>query len=111
MCYGKDFWDEIGHPEIWNELLNYLESWKKEIPDMPSINFDADSKNTFEEIKNIEVSIFRKMLNNETICREILPIIFPKNIVLRLLYKYFKEKANNGNIYNTLANKIKEIIG
>jgi len=71
LCYGKDFWDEIEHPEIWNELLKYLERWKKEIPDMPSINFDEDAKNTFEEIKDIEVSVYRKLFNNNEICKEI----------------------------------------
>jgi hypothetical protein len=48
LCYGKEFWDEIGHPELWTELLNYLERWKK-IPDMPEIDFDKNAENTFTE--------------------------------------------------------------
>jgi hypothetical protein len=109
LCYGEEFWDEIGHPEVWRELINYLERWKKEIPDMPSINFDDKPENTFEEIKDVDVSIFRRMFNNEEICREILPILFPENKVLRFLHKYFLQKANR-SIYKTLADKIKEII-
>ena len=50
LCYGRELWDEVNHPEIWSELLKYLERWKKEIPDMPSINFDEDALSTFEEI-------------------------------------------------------------
>jgi hypothetical protein len=110
LCYGKEFWDEIGHSEVWPELLNYLERWKKEIPDMPSINFDDDAKNTFEEIKDIEISVFRKMFNNKEICKEIIPILFSENRVLQLLYKYFMQKENQGSIYKTLANRIKEIM-
>ena len=110
LCYGKEFWDEIGHSEIWDELLDYLKRWKSEIPDMPSINLDEDSKNTFEEIKDLEVSIFRKLFNNKEICNEILPIIFPENKVLKLLYEYFIEKINEGSIYKTLSNKILEIL-
>jgi hypothetical protein len=110
LCYGKELWDEIGHSEVWAEILNYLEQWKKEIPDMPSINLDENAHNTFEEIKDIEVSTFRKLLNNEAICKEIFPILFPDHTVLQLLHTYFVEKESQGSIYKTLANKIKEII-
>lgn len=110
LCYGKEFWDEIEHPEIWLELLNYLERWKFEIPDMPSINFDEDAKNTFDEIKDIDVSIYRKMLNNNEICKEILPILFPECKVFKLLNKYFEEKSEEKIIYKTLSFKIKELI-
>jgi len=110
ICYGKDFWDEIEQPEIWNDLLGYLENWKKEIPDMPSINFDEDALNTFDEIKNIEVSVYRKIFNNIEICKEILPILFPENKVLKLLEKYFLDKSHQKSIYKTLSYKINEII-
>jgi Holliday junction resolvase-like predicted endonuclease len=110
LCYGKELWDEIGHSEVWTELLHFLECWKKEIPDMPSINFDDDAQNTFEEIKDIDASLFRKMFNNKEVCKEILPILFPENKVLKLLYKYFQEKSVERSIYQTLTNRIKEII-
>ena len=106
LCYGKELWDEIKHPEIWNELLKHLEKWKKDIPDMPSINFDDDAKSTFEEIKAIEVSVFRKLFDNIAVCNEILPVLFPKNASLILLQKYFSEKGEQQSIYKTLSEKI-----
>ena len=110
LFYGKELWDEILHPEIWNELLNYLEKWKKEIPDMPSINFDEDAESTFEEIKSIELSVFRKLFNNKNICMEILPILFPHNKSLELLYRYFSQPEKQNIIYKTLSKKIMEYI-
>jgi hypothetical protein len=106
LCYGKEFWDEINHPEIWDELLKYLEKWKKEIPDMPSINFDDNAITTFNEIKCIEISVFRKIFNNKTICKEILSILFPRNETLKLLSEYFLQKKNS--IYLSVYNKIIE---
>jgi len=110
LCYGKELWDEIVHPEIWNELLKYLEQWKKEIPDMPSINFDDDAVSTFEEIKHIEVSVFRKLFNNKIICKDILPILFPENKSLKLLHQYFYQQEEQHNIYKTLSHKIMDYI-
>jgi hypothetical protein len=110
LCYGKDLWDEIAHPEIWNELLKHLEQWKRKIPDMPSINFDDDAVSTFEEIKHIDISLFRKLFNNKIVCKEILPILFPENKSLELLHQYFSQKEEQHNIYKTLSNKIMEYI-
>lgn len=110
LCYGKELWDDIIHPEIWKELLEYLEKWKKEIPDMPSINFDDDAESTFEEIKCLDVSVFRKLFNNQIICTELLPIIFPQNKTLKLLNKYFSQLEKRNSIYEALTNKIMEYI-
>jgi hypothetical protein len=110
LCYGKELWDEINHPEIWNELLKYLEKWKNEIPDMPSINFDENAENTFEEIKLIKVSSYRKLFNNKVVCKEILPILFPENKTLELLHKYFSKQEKQNSIYKTLSDKIIEYI-
>ena len=110
LCYGRELWDEVNHPEIWSELLKYLERWKKEIPDMPSINFDEDALSTFEEIKHIKVSVFRKLFNNKTACKEILPILFPENKTLELLHRHFSEQEKQYSICGTLSDKIKEYI-
>jgi hypothetical protein len=106
LCYGKELWDEIGHSEAWIELLNFLERWKNDIPEMPSINFDDDAENTFAEIKDIDVSLFRKLFNNKEICKEIFPVLFPEKKVLYLLHNAFLQNANERSIYKTLANRI-----
>jgi hypothetical protein len=110
LCYGKELWKEIGHPEVWEEIVKYLEKWKAEIPDMPSINFDENPINSFEEIKSVGVSLFRKLFSNRDICREIMPILFPEKKVLHLLHGYFMEKSAEGSIYKNLAEKIKTTI-
>ncbi len=110
LCYGKEFWEDIGHGEIWEELLLYLKKWKEEIPDMPSINFDENAEDSFEEIKNIKTSIYRKLFSNVDICKEILPILFPQNKTLRLLKDYFSGLGRENTIYRKLAEKIEDIL-
>ena len=110
LCYGEEFWIDIGHREIWLEILQYLEQWKKEIPDMPSINFDEEPQKSFEEIKDLSVAVYRKLFNNRDICKEILPIVFPNNTTLILLKEYFEKLGNNESIYKHLAEKIKSIL-
>ncbi|MDR1911992.1 MAG: restriction endonuclease [Helicobacteraceae bacterium] len=108
LCYGKELWEEIGHPEVWDELTEYLHRWKEGIPEMPSVNFDENAENSFEEIKKLSVFVFRKLFNNGEVCREILPILFPGNKTLHLLREYFCEQRKT--IYANIANKITEII-
>ncbi len=106
LCYGEEFWIDINHKEVWDEILLYLKKWKDEIPDMPSINFDEDFENSFEEIKNISTTVFRKILSNRNVCNEIFPIIFPEKKILKLLKEYFIESGREKTIYKNLAEKI-----
>jgi hypothetical protein len=102
LCYGKELFDTILEPQIWTDIIKNLTLWKSELPDLPEINFDKDSKHSFEEIKDISPSIFRKLFDNETIYNEILMTIFPEKKTLKLLLQYFKEKSNEKKIYETL---------
>lgn len=107
LCYGDEFWKEIDHLEIRKELLKYLEEWKKSIPELPTINFDEEAEINFEEIKNINPSIFRKLFSNDIIYKEILPIIFPEKKVLYMLKLYFQELWKEKSIYKNLSEMIK----
>ncbi|MDR2494374.1 MAG: hypothetical protein LBD24_04025 [Spirochaetaceae bacterium] len=111
LCYGKELWEEIGHPELWAELKAHLECWKKEyISKGLSINFDEYPENAFDEIKRVKIEVFYKLFDNKEICKEILPVIFPQNKVLRLLHNYFSQKAGENRMYETVAGRIGEII-
>ncbi len=108
IFYGKSLFDYLGYSDIWEEILNYLDIWKKEIPDLPEINFDLDAQHTFYEIKNIKPLVFRKLFENEEIFKEIILTLFPNKTTLRLLHDYFLTK--NETIYKTLANNLSKRI-
>lgn len=106
LVYGVEFWRDIKHEEVWGELLNFLTRWKKEIPDMPSINFDESAEDSFNEIKDLKSSLYRKLFENKDICEQILPILFPENKVPKLLMEYFRNLGQTKTIYKNLANSI-----
>ncbi len=109
LCYGNEFWLDINRVEVWDEILKYLREWKEEIPDMPSINFDENFLETFEEIKDLETNYYRKLFSNFEICKEILPILFPKKLTLNLLKEYFLKLGKTKTIYKNLAEKINNL--
>ncbi len=104
IFYGKELFNYLGYADIWDEILEYLLEWKKEIPDLPEINFDLDAEHTFNEIKELKPLVFRKLLENEKIFNEIVLTLFPEKKTLKLLYDYFSQK--NETIYKTIANKL-----
>jgi flagellar biosynthesis regulator FlbT len=108
IFYGKPLFDYLGLEDIWQEILNYLELWKKEIPDLPEINFDLDSEHTFEEIKDLKPLTFRKLLSNEQIFEQIVLTLFPEKTTLKLLLNYFEKKETT--IYKNLASMLRERI-
>lgn len=94
--------------EMWNEIIEYLTAWKETLPDMPEVNFDANSDEVFEELKNLSPSIYRKLFENDDIKEQILPILFTKGIVLKKLKDYFSSKEEV--VYRNIANKIEEYL-
>ena len=88
--------------------MKYLEQWKKAIPDFPETNFDIDAESSFEEIKDLSPSLYRKIFQDDVIFNEIVLTIFPEKKTLKLLLDYFKEKSSEKTIYKTIANLLEE---
>lgn len=113
LFYGQEMFNDFGgittfRVEIWNETLDYLYRWKQTLPEMPEVNFDLNADDVFEEIKDLQPSVYRKLLDNVEIINQIFPILFPQKIVLGKLVVYFKSKRQP--IYETLAYRIQQII-
>lgn len=103
LFYGKELFDFLNRKNIWGEILRYLEQWKAEIPDFPETNFDIDAENSFEEIKDLSPSLYRRIFQDDTIFDEIILTLFPEKKTLRLLLDYFRSKAAEKIIYRTIA--------
>ena len=94
--------------KMWNEIIEYLTSWKETLPEMPEVNFDANSEEVFEELKDLSPSIYRKLFKNDDIKEQILPILFTKGTVLKKLKDYFSSKE--GEVYSNIAREINEYL-
>lgn len=102
LFYGKELFEYLGHPKIWDDLLSWLKRWKDSLPELPEINFDVKPKESFEEIKNLEIGTWRKILENEMLWEGgIINAIFREGTTLRSLLEYFKKQ--NAKPYNQLA--------
>jgi len=77
VCYGKELFDDIGLPNMWNDIILNLEKWRETIPTLPEINFDINPNHSFDEIKFLPLSVYRKLFDDQRITEQILPIIFP----------------------------------
>ncbi len=62
LFYGKELFDHFQQPDIWNNILSWLKEWKSSLPELPEINFDIAPKESFEEIKDLELRTWRKIL-------------------------------------------------
>ena len=110
LFYGKELFEFLGLNGIWEEILNHLEKWKQEIPELPETNFDLDAKESFEDIKELNPTYFRKLFQNEEIFNEIILTIFPEKKTLNLLLEFFKRKSIEKTIYKTLSELLEKRI-
>ena len=105
LVYGAQFFNQLNMEYSWFEILKHLKKWKKNIPDLPEINFDKNPKMSFEEIKNLKTNEFRKLFSNNRI-KDLLSIIFPEKKTLNLLKNAFEEsyREEGKTIHKTLSN-------
>ncbi|MCM8785799.1 MAG: restriction endonuclease [Candidatus Omnitrophica bacterium] len=107
LFYGKELFEYLEHPEIWDNILSWLKEWKDSLPELPEINFDTTPKESFEEIRDLELRSWRKILENETLWEEgIMKSIFREGTTLRFLLDFFKKQHDTP--YNHLANILTE---
>lgn len=94
LLYGKEFFDYLQRPDIWDNILLWLKKWKDSLPELPEINFDITPQESFEEIKDLELRIWRGLLENEKLWDEgIIQAIFREGATLRLLLQFFKNQS------------------
>ena len=95
LFYGKEFFDYLGKPDLWGQILSWLKQWKDSLPEIPEIDFDKTPKESFEEIKELPIRHWRKLLENEKLWTEgIIKAVFRNGKTLELMSDYFKKQNN-----------------
>jgi hypothetical protein len=108
VVYGGELFEELGLSKVWEEILDYLKKWKENIPELPETNFDLDSDNTFDDLKDLPPRVFRSIFRNDEVKEQILPVLFPENKTLIKIKEYFEQKE--GQVYKTLSSDIDSYI-
>ncbi len=103
LCYGGELFILFHKEKYWEEILQHLEQWKEEIPEVPNINFDLDSVTSFNEIKDLSPTLYAKIFSNDRIYNSIVLTIFPEKETLKLLLEHFKTKAKSQSKYIEVA--------
>lgn len=111
LLYGKELFDYLDKPELWDEILVWLKQWKDSLPEIPEIDFDKTPNESFEEIKELPIRHWRKLLENEKLWEEgIMKVIFKNGKTLKLILKYFEEQSITPykELTNILSLKLKD---
>ncbi|MCM8777203.1 MAG: restriction endonuclease [Candidatus Omnitrophica bacterium] len=107
LFYGNQLFEYLRRPEIWNSILDWLKTWKSSLPELPEINFDSTPAKSFEEIKDLELMHWRKIVENDKLWEEgTINAIFKNGRTLQLLYEFFISYKNTP--YDKIAELLHE---
>jgi len=107
LLYGQELFEFFNKLSAWDDLLSWLTQWKESLPELPEINFDSDPEDSFNEIKDLEIRFWRKILENEKLWEEgIMLTIFRNGDTLRMICDLFSKKSERA--YKRLAEMIEE---
>lgn len=91
LFYGSALFNYLGQLPKWDELLLWLTEWKSTLSELPEINFDSDPVQTFEDIKELSLGHWKKIIQNEKLWSEgIIRSIFRDGSTLLLMLNYFR---------------------
>jgi Holliday junction resolvase-like predicted endonuclease len=111
IFYGKQLFDYFKQPKLWDRLLSWLEKWKESLPELPEINFDSSPKKSFQEVKDLELRYWKKILSNEKLWEQgLMKVLFKDGTTLKLLKDYFSSKSSQSfkQLEKLLNEKIKK---
>jgi hypothetical protein len=108
LFYGGELFDEyLGKPDLWEQMLSWLKDWKDSLPEFPEINFDSNPEKSFNEIKNLGIRHWRRILENDRLWEEgVMNVIFREGKTLIMLSEFFKSKDRKR--YKELAKLLEE---
>ncbi len=108
LLYGKEIFDFFGISWAWDELIECLKEWKRELPDFPVIDYDENPADSTEKLKILPVAVWRKIVDKESLWEKegIMQVLFRKGETLRLLIEEFRsmEGKRLSRVYKQLAN-------
>jgi len=108
LLYGKEFFDYLGKPDLWEQILSWLKQWKDSLPEIPEIDFDKTPEESFEEIKELPIRYWRKLLENEKLWVEgIIKAVFKNGDTLKLILGYFEKRHDRP--YKELAESLNNL--
>ena len=93
LFYGRELFEYFNRPKIWDDLIRWLKRWKDELPELPEVNFDENPKESFEEIKELEIRYWRKILQNDKLWKEgIIHVLFKNGKTFKLVLEFFRQQ-------------------
>jgi len=111
LFYGQELFEYFDAPQMWNNIIQWLTRWKNELPDLPEINFDENPEESFDEIKDLELRNWRKILQNNKLWEEgIMYVLFRTGKTLRLILEYFRQQGSTPyrNLERSLRERLEE---
>lgn len=109
LFYGQELFDYLGKPYLWDQILSWLKQWKDSLPEIPEIDFDKTPEESFEEIKELPIRYWRKLIENKKLWTEgIIKTIFRSRQTLKLVLNFFDDQQNRP--YKELSNLLSEYL-
>jgi hypothetical protein len=93
LFYGREFFEYLGIPHLWDTLIEWLRKWRAELPDFPEIDFDSSPDESYEAIKTMKPLHWKKLLENTQLWEGgILRVLFSDGETLRLVLDFFSKQ-------------------
>lgn len=96
LFYGKELFEGFSRPKDWDNMLSWLEEWKRSLPDFPEVDLDRDPEKNATEIAEMRVGLWRRLVTNDEIWKSgIMHIVSRRGKTLEMVAEIFAKKKGD----------------
>lgn len=98
LFYGKDLFDFFETGPAWDHMMEWLETWRKELPELTDVDMDRDPDAALTELETMDPRLLNKLMKNDELWAQgYIRAVFPTGETLQLLRDHFKRASGKGD--------------
>ncbi len=110
IWYGRELFEKLpfANAEDWEKMLGWLEQWRKDLPDLPDVNWETpEAIADLQRIAQHHPSLWQQFAEQESLWREgYVDVLFPSRIGLRAVLEVLEQ--SKGKSFRKAAEALRE---
>ena len=85
LFYDGELFDYFSRPDLWEELVSALKSWRDRLGGELDLNFDKDPESSIEDLSSVSLGTWKKIITNNSLWSEgVIATLFPEGRTLTI---------------------------
>jgi hypothetical protein len=111
LFYNGELFNYFNRPDLWEQLIDGLRSWRNRLGGELDLNFDKDPAASIRDLSNVSLGTWSKLLANESLwVNGVISTLFPEGRTLTLQLDLFVQALSEETIRTSDKRRLTQLI-